>query len=544
MTGILSETLLARCPAAARPALALIDANPALALREAAGELEIWADTAGGKRVKVGGCSLGTAADGGAALYLAHVFLVTRRLTEAATTLGFAPEIGPAGRRLWVLDESAGPARFAEALAALLGLEGAGGGLGGARTRLPLRPETLFGARRIAIVGADEAGQTPAGASLAALQAAGYDGRLLPVATAGGETPATVQGLPAAAPEALGAAPEIAVIAADHPTLSETLKALAGIGTRAAIVLEDTALGEGSNGSGGGLALVRELRDLADEIGLAIIGPGSGGLVHAPARLAIGPAAPHLPALPPRDGTGGAFVALVSGGAMAGQVAALAARRGMAPRSLIGLGREADTQVAEALDLLLADGEAASLPILLAIETTPAGEGAGRAMAEALERARLARRPVIALRADAPDPARTTGEDGLPADPLGMVLDQAGAVTVDSLEAALDIAAAARQGRYPSGRRIGVFGSGTQALGPLVARQAAGLSLNPEAVVAASAAEAVRSGSVEVLLGLWPAPEPDAAPALLEQLAEGAEAAWDMGRAAPLMLHAAVFAEP
>ncbi|MEL6766827.1 MAG: CoA-binding protein, partial [Pseudomonadota bacterium] len=454
----LPDGLIDRCAPEARPALALLAENAALALRAGPAEIEIWAENADGKRVKVGGCSFTTEHGGAGAggLYLAHVFVVTRRLAEAAAALGFAAEVGPGGRRLWVLDEGTPPARFAEALTAFLGLDAAGSAENAPRARLPLRPETLFGPRAITVIGADDAGLSPAGAALASLRRAGFEGKLTPVTQADG--PAQVQGLPATAGLADAGAADLALIAADDDELSATLRALAAGGTRAAMVLPAA-----DPAAEGGLALRRELSDIAEETGLAILGPGAAGLVHAPARLAVGPAAAALPALPLRDGTGGAFAALLAGPAFAAHLTAAAAQRGMAPRSLIGIGAAADLGLAEGLELLLGDSGAAGLPILIVPEGAPTAPGSGAALAAMLDRARRAGRPVIVVRADQVAepatrlrPAAPSSADTPLPDPLGAVLAQAGAVEAAGFAAALDLVLACRARRLPKGRRLGL----------------------------------------------------------------------------------------
>ncbi|MEM7500084.1 MAG: CoA-binding protein [Pseudomonadota bacterium] len=554
----LPEGLLDRCAPEARPALALIADNAALTLRAGPEEVEIWAENASGKRVKVGGCSFGppTGAGGsGGGLYLSHVFVVTRRLSDAAAALGFAAEIGPGGRRLWTLDDAAPPVRFAEALSAFLGLETRPGAEVGPRARLPLRPETLLGPRAIALAGADEGAARQAGKALSALRKAGFEGRLIPIAEA-----ASVQGLPAVGDPAETGGAEVLVIAADDAAIGETLRAAAASGTRAVLVLapdDPTA--------DGGLALRRELADIAEQTGLAILGPGSGGLVHATSRLALGPAAAHLPALPPRDGTGGAFAALFSGPGLAGHVAASAAGRGLVPRTLIGLGEAADLGLAEGLELLLGDAGAAGLPILLVPETAPGEPGSGAALATMLERARVAGRPVIAVRADTSHDERgrsrgtataagagggaTTPPEPVPADPLGSLLIQAGAALPAGLEAALDLVAACRARRLPAGRRLGLVGlpEMLETAAGLLGNEAraAGLDIkllpvSVEAPLGQALGTLLAEAGQDILLGVWTAPGHDGAPALLEAMAEAAEAAWDLGAKAPPFLHAAL----
>ncbi|MEO0427138.1 MAG: hypothetical protein AAF160_06790 [Pseudomonadota bacterium] len=552
----LPDGLLDRCVPEVRPALALLADNRSMVLRAGPEEVEIWAQNADGKRVKVGGCSFADqGANGTGGLYLAHVFVVTRRLTEAATALGFAAEVGPGGRRLWVLEEGAPPARFAEALSAFLGLDAAGSADSAPRARLPLRPETIFGPRAIVFVGADEAGQSPVGAALASLRVAGFEGKLMPVAAPDG--PAQVQGLPAAPDIADAGAADLALIAADDPGLGDALRALAANGTRAAMVLPpaDTA-------AEGGLALRRELTDTAEEAGIAIFGPGTAGLVHTPARIAIGPATATLPSLPSRGAAGGAFAALLGGPAFAAHLAAAAGRRGFSPRTMLGIGAAADIGLAEGLDLLLGDTGAAGLPILLVPEAAPVAVGSGATLAAVLERARVAGRPVIAVRADratephgrARQPGALPSEATIP-DPLGALFHQAGVVEVAGFEAALDLVLACRARRLPTGRRIGLVAPAgnvepaTRLLG--ASARAAGLDLRPLPLpkepaagsmhgLGASLAKLLAGDSVDLLLGVWPAPGHEGAPALLEAMAEAAEAAWDLGPTAPPMLHAAL----
>ncbi|MEM8622690.1 MAG: hypothetical protein AAGG47_04120 [Pseudomonadota bacterium] len=520
--------LVERCPPEARPALAILADHHAVVLRQGPDEIEIWVETESGKRVKAGGCGF----TGDSGLYLSHVFVVTRRLTEAATSLGFSAELAAAGRRFWTLDEAAPPARFAEALTAFLGLEDGPRPTGAIRARLPLRTETLLEAQAMAFVGAAEGGTNSTSLALASLRRAGFEGRLLPIGPAEGEhadEAATVIELASA-----GKA-ELAVLAADTPALGETLKGLATAGTRVALVLPPD-----DPNAEGGLALDRELADIAEETGIAVLGPDAGGLIHAPSRIATGPGAASMPIMPIRDGSGGAFAAIIAGESYAAQLVGMSAKRSIAPRSMIGIGRGAGIGFAEALHLLLGDSGAAGLPILAIVEKAPDRPGEGQALAAALAKARVKRRPVLVVRAD------RRGPD----DRLGAVLSASGALEITSLEAGLDIVQACRMRRLPQGARVGLAADRRDlaAIEAQLTPAAAELGLSLEPLPLSPGAPSglgreltalLSSRGRDLLLGVWRAPGHEEAPQVLEALAEAAEAAWDQGPQAPVFLHAA-----
>ena len=108
------------------------------------------------------------------------------------------------------------------------------------------RPAALFQPASVAVIG----GQTEAGLQvLANLNAAGFKG---PILTA--DTPAAIA--------ALSTPPDLAVICAPAESMPASFAALAGLGTRAAVVI----------------SMAAGLRDLARETGLRAFGPGSFGI--------------------------------------------------------------------------------------------------------------------------------------------------------------------------------------------------------------------------------------------------------------------------
>ncbi|MEO1460566.1 MAG: hypothetical protein AAFV49_23825, partial [Pseudomonadota bacterium] len=132
-------------------------------------------------------------------------------------------------------------------------------------------------------------------------------------------------------------------------------------------------------------------------------------------------------------------------------------------------------------------------------------------------------------------------------DPLGAIFAQCGAVEAPGFAAALDLILACRARRLPKGRRLGLV-TPPEALEPTArmlgpAASSAGLDLRALPLTDAGSlgsalAKTLTADGIDLILGVWPAPGHDGAPALLEALAEAAEAAWDLGAAAPPMLHA------
>jgi acyl-CoA synthetase (NDP forming) len=133
----------------------------------------------------------------------------------------------------------------------------------------------------------------------------------------------------------------------------------------------------------------------------------------------------------------------------------LARARGLGLRYWISTGNEADVQASEALSYVVEDP--ATKVVILYLE----GARDGRSLIDALEAARRARKPVIAMKvgrskvgaaAAASHTAALAGGDAV----YDAVFRECGAWRAQSAEEAADLAYAASGGRFPPGNRLGI----------------------------------------------------------------------------------------
>ena len=133
----------------------------------------------------------------------------------------------------------------------------------------------------------------------------------------------------------------------------------------------------------------------------------------------------------------------------------LARERGLGLRYWVSTGNEADVQAAECLSAVVEDPE--TKVVILYLE----GARDGRALIEALEKARRARKPVIAIKvgrstvgaaAAASHTAALAGGDAV----YDAIFRDFGAWRAQSAEEAVDLAYAAAGGIFPPGKRLGI----------------------------------------------------------------------------------------
>ncbi|MGF1551286.1 MAG: acetate--CoA ligase family protein [Paracoccaceae bacterium] len=410
-----------------RDALERLAGHRRVALAEGRGEIEIWAEAADGRRLKLGAAER-AGEDAEARLVLNHVFVLSQKLADSAGALGFVPTNDASGRRAWVMDGEDACARFAEGVAALIGLRG---GAATRPVRAVARPERLLAPRCLAVLGDpenDADGQ--AGAIVAMLEAAGFAG--------------TVQapGPDAAALAELSPAPEMVVVAEGvASSAGEVLAAATDVGAAAVVMLAGGAWPEPAG----------EAEEPAGRP--VVIGPGSAGLFRAASRFVVARERALAEAVDAEARTG---VVVQSAGA-AQAVAAMAGARGLGLGALIDAGARPGLDVAAALRLMV-DDQAVDT-VLVAIERV----GDGAALIDALQRARAAAKPVVVLA-----PGRSaSGQGALGQEPdaqadavLDAVLEQHGGVRAGGLAEAVDVARAAAAvvggGPFPSGHRLGL----------------------------------------------------------------------------------------
>jgi acyl-CoA synthetase (NDP forming) len=303
----------------------------------------------------------------------------------------------------------------------------------------PLEP--LFRPRSVAIVGASSDPNKVGGRPLAFLKKAGWQGRILPV----NPSAADVQGVPAFASlaaidgpidQAIVAVPAAQVLPVADDCIARGVKALQ---------VFSSGFGEGPAAA----QAQRVLRERARAGGMRILGPNSLGLFNAVDGF-FGTFATALDGAWPQ--AGGVGVATQSG-AFGSYFFGMAQLRGLGFSHFVATGNELDVDVADCVQFLAQDP--ATRLIVMAVE----GCKDGRKLVAALEAARAAGKPVLAMKvgvsqagaqAAATHTGSLSGEDRV----FDAVLRDAGCYRAGSLQDLVEAAYAATIGPMPQGRRL------------------------------------------------------------------------------------------
>jgi acetyltransferase len=224
----------------------------------------------------------------------------------------------------------------------------------------------------IALCGASERAGSVGAVVLANLLANGFEGPIWPV----NPKHKSVQGLPCyRSVEAMPGAPELALIATPPRAVPPTVAALGARGTRLAVLVGGGRLDDD---------LLRMTLEAARPHLLRLIGPGSAGIMVPGLKLNAGLS--ETMAAPGRLGL------ISQSAAIASALVDWAAARGIGFSHVASLGKMADVDVGDYLDLLATDRRVGS--ILLYLETVPAPR---KFMSAARAAARL--KPVVAIKA-------------------------------------------------------------------------------------------------------------------------------------------------
>lgn len=324
--------------------------------------------------------------------------------------------------------------------------------------------DALFRPRSVAIVGASADANKVGGRPLAFLLKAGWRGRILPVNPGA----ATVQGVPAfASLDAVDEPIDQAIVAVPAAQVPAVVTQCVARGVRALQVFS-AGFGEGP----GAAAAQDRLREQASAAGLRILGPNSLGLFNAVDGY-FGTFATALDGAWPRAGDIG--VATQSG-AFGSYFFGLAQRRGLGFSHFVATGNEADVDVADCIAWMAGD------PATRVIVTAMEGCRDGRKLLRALQAARLAGKPVLAMKVGASDlgaqaAATHTGALAGADRVFDAALREAGAHRAASLTALVDAAYVASVGPLPAGRRLMVVTT-SGGIGVLAADAAETASLN------------------------------------------------------------------
>ncbi|MYI70396.1 MAG: CoA-binding protein, partial [Boseongicola sp. SB0673_bin_14] len=294
----------------------------------------------------------------------------------------------------------------------------------------------------------------------------GYKGRLYPV----NARHDVVQGVPAYAHVAdLPEAPDIAVIAVPAPLVRENLVAAGEKGCKVAIVYG----AQFAEAGGQGQARQDDLLRIARDHGMRMVGPNCMGAIS----LASGFVASFTSAPEHHDGNGwpeaGAVSVASQSGAVGIQVFAQLRDRGLGLANWISTGNQADVDVADAIAYFA--GDAATRTIAAYMEDA----SRGLKLCQALERARLSKKPVVILKVG------TTPEGGAAAQghTASMYVEdrvvddlfaQYGVLRAGSVNELIDLVAACEAGVVPSSpdvAAVSVSGGGAVMISDAAARR-------------------------------------------------------------------------
>ncbi len=314
--------------------------------------------------------------------------------------------------------------------------------------------ERLLKPASVAVIGASADPTKTAGRPVAYLRKHGYAGRIYPV----NPRVSDIDGMRcysdiAALPEA----PDVGIVLLGAERAHEAVRTLAGLGTKAAIVL---ASGYSEAGEAGAL---RQAALMEAAGGMRILGPNTIGLVNLNDAIPLSASGAlemdHFPA-------GNIGVVSQSGGIL-GALLSRAAARGIGLSKLVSTSNEADLDLSDFVDYFASDAD--TKVIALYVETI---RNVATFRAAALK-ARAAGKPIVAYkigrsesgaRAAVSHTGALAGADRM----YDALFRQVGVVRADTFADLLDMPAALVTGRSLRGRRVAILTS-TGGAGTLVA---------------------------------------------------------------------------
>jgi acetate---CoA ligase (ADP-forming) len=308
----------------------------------------------------------------------------------------------------------------------------------------PARLERLFRPRSIALVGASERSNW-ARMIISTLERTGYTGRIELVNGRGGkvfgrEAVASLTDLAEPVDAAYVMVPSHLVL----PSVQDGRDA----GVRNFVVLSSGFAEAGEEGR----VAQQQLRELAIDGELAIIGPNTMGFINVTDGITLMPNS--LSGLPPRGNVG----LVTQSGALAGATLRYCEAQGIGLSKVIALGNEVVIGVAEVIDYLIDDPHTSAIAVMMEAIRSPElfRQVAARAVAAGI--------PIVALKAGRTEAGARVGaaHTGAMVDDdrvVDAIFRQLGVVRVRSLEALVTTASVlARTGRALSGNRVVVLG--------------------------------------------------------------------------------------
>jgi len=302
----------------------------------------------------------------------------------------------------------------------------------------------LFDPRSIAIIGASNDVQKFGGRPIRYSVEGGYKGAILPINPKGGE----IQGLKAYRDirEAPGPV-DLVIVSVPAAGVVEAIERCAEAKVRSAVIFSSGFAELGGEGE----AWQARLAEIAQTNGIRLVGPNCMGMLNVKSA-AVGTFSSAFEHGWPRAGG----VAVMSqSGAVGSHCLVLARQRGLGLRGWVTTGNECDVDVAELIAFCAEDPETKVIVAYM--------EGCKRpdAFCAALERARLAGKPVVIMKVGASDVGRIAASTHTASlagadEVFEAVFRQYGVHRARTLDELIDVAAACSAGQFPSGRKLGV----------------------------------------------------------------------------------------
>ncbi|MBI4495998.1 MAG: CoA-binding protein [Deltaproteobacteria bacterium] len=301
----------------------------------------------------------------------------------------------------------------------------------------------LFHPRSVAVIGASANPLKMGHQCLVSLKEGRFPGALYAVHRQAKE----LLGVPAYPDAArLPAEVDLAILAVPAREVMAALQACGERGIRGAVVI--TAGFKEAEGMEGA-ALQREMRVLADQAGMTVIGPNTFGLVNLHAGLNAS-FTPYLSLL-----KAGSISILSQSGGVAHLIAYQALDEGVGLSKIVGLGNRCQVDFADLLPFLAEDAQTRSIILFLEGLENP------RPLVRAVEEV-SSRKPVIFMKAgrsaEAQQASRShTGSLAGRYEIYAAALRNAGAVVIDEHRDLLDLARLLSWAQPPGGRRVAVM---------------------------------------------------------------------------------------
>lgn len=341
--------------------------------------------------------------------------------------------------------------------------------------------QKLLRPRSVAVVGASADPAKTSGRPVAYLQKHGFQGRIYPVNPKASEI-AGLRCYPDV--RALPEAPDVAIVLLSAQHTQQAVRALADIGTGAAIVL---ASGYSETGEEG----VRRQRELRDAAGsMRILGPNTIGLVNLTDRITLSASG----ALELDDLHSGAVGLVSQSGGILGALLSRAAARGIGLSKLISTSNEVDLDLADFVDALADDPATRVIALYVESIRNP------KTFRAAARKAAAAGKPIVAYKvgrsasgaqAAASHTGALAGADAM----YDALFDDVGVIRAQTFGDLLDIPAALASERKLGGPRVAVLTS-TGGAGTLVADSlgVAGFELPAPDAATGAALRALQTG--------------------------------------------------